>query len=330
MSDTFGIGGAMQSAATIAAAGIQSYTALTIAKQQQKAIEKAKKFVYDSLNPATIDKVATAADALRAKNRLALQANVDPALAQVRTNAQQQLLEQSGQIGKGIEQQLAQTAAQNALEGNDKTTELKNKLIDSALAEMDGGATLPSDVQAELVRAGLERAGTVTNGHAGGPTGVGGTTARTLIGQGALALKQQRFQNAQSLTGTAASLDAQRQQILASLFPSLQAMKLQNINATSGVLSQANQMVPEAGLGGSDIANLWLSRVGATNQLNQSAADAASRNAAAQGQIWSGAVGQLGQQISNVFPNKPAAPKVTVYSDPRTDPNVIGASANND
>jgi len=310
VSDSFGIGGAVSAASTIASAKIQADTAKSIAEKQLKAVKQARDFVFNNLNPAVINKQATLADINRTKQRLALQANIDPALAKIRYEAQQKLLEQTGQIGKGVQEQLAQTAAQNALEGNQQTTDLKNRLIDSALAELDAGASLPPDVQAELVKAGLERAGTVTGTV--GPTGVGGTLARKAIGQGALALKQQRLANAQSLTGTAANLESQRQQILASLFPSLNAMQLQNIQATAGALQTSNQMVPEAGLGGSDIANIWLARVGAVNQLNQSAADIASRNTAAQGQIWSGAVGSLGQQIANAFPAKPAIPKPPV------------------
>lgn len=312
----------MQSVATIASAGIQSYTALEIAKQQREAVAAARNYVFNNLNPALINKVATNADAIRAKQRLALQANVDPALAAVRTNAQNQLLEQSGQIGKGVQETLAKTAAQNALEGNQQTTDLKTRLIDSALDELHAGASLPPDVQAELVKAGLERAGTVTGTV--GPSGVGGTLARKVLGEGALALKQQRLANVQNLTSTAANLESQRQQILASLFPSLNAVQLQNIQATSGVLNQSNQMVPEAGLGGTDIANLWLARTGAVNQLNQSAADVASRNSAAQGQIWSGAAGQLGQQISNAFPSRPATPKAPAAL-PASDFNAAGS-----
>jgi hypothetical protein len=43
------------------------------------------------------------------------------------------------------------------------------------------------------------------------------------------------------------------------------------------------------------VANLWLARVGATNQLAQSAANAAAAGGAAQGQIW-------GSTLANVAP----------------------------
>lgn len=299
--DLFGIGGIAQAVATVGAATIQSLTAKQIMDKQLAAVKKARNFVFNNLNPDLINRKATIADIERTKQRLALQANIDPALAKLRQSAQQQLLEQTGQIGKGVQEELGAVAAANALEGNQRTTDLKNRLIDAAMQELDAGATLPADVQAELVKAGLEQSGTVTGGNTG-PSGVSGTMARKLIGREALALKAQRQASAQQLTATASNLESQRQQILASLFPSLNAMQLQNIQATAGALGVSNQMVPEAGLGGSDIANLWLARVGATNQLNQSAADIASRGAAAQGSIFSGAVGQLGNQVSSAFP----------------------------
>lgn len=307
MSDTFGIGGIAQGAATLGAAAIQSATAKSIMDKQLAAVKKARDFVFNNLNPDLVNRKATIADIERTKQRLALQANIDPALAKLRQSAQQQLLEQTSQIGQGVQEELGAVAAANALEGNQRTTDLKNRLIDAAMEELDAGATLPADVQAELVKAGLERSGTVTGGNTG-PSGVSGTIARKLIGREALALKAQRQASAQQLAGTASNLESQRQQILASLFPSLNAMQLQNIQATAGALGVSNQMVPEAGLGGTDIANLWLARVGATNQLSQSAADIASRGAAAQGSIFSGALGQVGQQVASAFPQT-AAPR---------------------
>jgi diguanylate cyclase (GGDEF)-like protein len=65
------------------------------------------------------------------------------------------------------------------------------------MVEMEAGATLPPDVQAELVKAGLERSGSVS-GAAGSP-GFGGNIIRKLIGQEALKLQAAT----DSLTGLA-------------------------------------------------------------------------------------------------------------------------------
>jgi hypothetical protein len=50
-------------------------------------------------------------------------------------------------------------------------------------------------------------------------------------------------------------------------------------------------MVPQVGLSGSDIANIWMARVGATNQLAQAQADAAARGGMGVAQAWQPAIG---------------------------------------
>lgn len=266
------------------------------AATQAKAAQRAKELAWTNLDPAVVNAQAQQADIERANQRLALQATIDPALAQLRHDSQGQLLSQAAQIGQGTPQQLADLAAENAIEGNDQTSALKQKLIDAALQELNAGATLPPDVQAEFVKAGLERSGMVT----GRPntTGVGGVIAREVLGSGALALKQQRQEQAQRLIQTASGLDTQRQQILATLFPSINNMKLADLNATAGALGTANNLTPEAGLSGNDIAKLWLARVGAVNDQNQLAADQRSKAQIGTGQIISSGIGSLTSALS--------------------------------
>jgi hypothetical protein len=264
---------------------------------QIEALRKAQQFVYDELDPSKISGMATSADTQRLKDRLALQAITDPALSALRYSASGNLLNQANAIGTGVQEQLGQTAAQEILASGSQTQDLRDRLISQAKTELDLGATLPPDVQAELVKAGLERSGMVTG--AASPRGIGGTLLRQQIGSGALALQADRQARASAMSAQASQLEAQRQAILGSLFPNLNNMQLSNMGATQAALGTSNTMVPEAGLGGTDIANLWMARVGATNQLQQSAADAAARGAAASGQIWGQAVGNVGQQLSN-------------------------------
>ncbi len=258
-------------------------------KEQIAALEKARDYVFTELNPGKIGDAALGQDVQRTQNRLALQAQTDPALSRLRFQAQNQLLNQTGQIGQGVEQDLANQAASEALQSGPATTDLKNRLIDAAMQELDLGATLPPDLQAELVQTGLEKSGMVSG--AATPKGIGGTLVRKEIGSGAIKLQADRQARAAALAGTASQLDAQRQSILGSLFPNINSMKLANLGATSGALGVSNQMVPEAGLGGNDIANLWLARVGAANQLNQSAADTAARGTMGAAQAWGPAIG---------------------------------------
>jgi hypothetical protein len=122
------------------------------------------------------------------------------------------------------------------------------------------------------VQTGLEKSGMVT-GKAGAQ-GVGGQLIRQLIGTAGINLQGERQKRATALAGAAQELEASRQSILQNIFPNLSAVQLNQLTGQQNVLNQSNSMVPQVGLSGSDIANLWMARVGATNQLAQAGADA--------------------------------------------------------
>jgi len=145
----------------------------------------------------------------------------------------------------------------------------------------------------------LEQGGAAT-GRASG-RGIGGNILRELIGTAALKLKADRQARATQLAQAAQEMDVRRQSILGTLFPNLAAKSLGKLQATQSVLQQSNQMVPEAGLGGTDIANLWLARVGATNQLAQSAADVAARGGIGQAQVLGSTLGAAGSAAGNIL-----------------------------
>lgn len=268
--------------------------------------------MYSELSPEKISGQAQNQDVQRAQNRLALQQVVDPAALQARYAAENQILQQASQIGQGAPQNVANVATQEAVAGVPGMDAGKKQLVDQALHELSLGATLPPDVQNEIVQAGLERSGMTTG--AASPKGIGGTILRKVIGQEGLKLQADRQARASGLLQSAQNLETQRQQVLGTLFPNLSTVQLNNLKGQQGVLAQSNQMVPEAGLGGTDIANIWLARVGATNQLAQSAADAAARGGMSQAQIWNqgmgGAVGYAANALpstSSFFKSKPAA-----------------------
>lgn len=307
MSEIFGAIGSVASAA-ISAQAIKDAT-----EQQIQALERQRRFVYSELEPGKISGMATAADIDQIRNRLAAQGLVDPALFQLRYQASEDILRQAGQLGKeSAATKLGELAAEEARAGVPRMGEVKARLIDEALKELDAGATLPPDVQAELVKAGLERSGQVT-GRAGA-VGAGGTILRELIGTAGLALKAQRQERAAKLAQSAQSLEESRQNILGTLFPNLSTVQLNQLTGQQRALAQSDELVPEVGLSGQDIANLWLARVGATNQLAQSAADAAARSGQAQAQIWQTGLGSaIGYgtralpTTSNFFGGSPSA-----------------------
>jgi len=260
---------------------------------QIRALERQREFVYDELDPTKIGGAGTKADIDRAMARLALQSQVDPDLLAARYKASRMLLGDLDKLGAADSDtsRVSKVVVDEAIAGIPGMQEAKQRLVDAALAELEMGATLPPDVQAELVKAGLETSG-MTTGTANA-TGFGGQLIRQILGSAGVALKKQRQDQAAGLLGQAQSLEQSRQQILGTLFPNLSTVQLNTVAGKQSILEQSNKMVPEAGLGGSDIANLWLARVGATSKLDQSAADAAARGAFGQAQAWQAGLGSM-------------------------------------
>jgi hypothetical protein len=258
---------------------------------QQSALTDAKAYLNENLDPNLVNQKALTADQQRAQNQLALQKQIDPALAAQRTTSENMLTGQLAGIGNSASDQVAAQAAKEALTPqNPQSIAAKNALIDSALAQLKQGATLPPDVQAQLMQSGLEQTGAVTG--AATAQGAGGPILQNILGQAGINLQQQRQTQASNLLTTAGNLDAQRQQILTGLFPKLQAQQMNNINATSSLLQQSNSMVPQAGLSGSDVANVWLQKVGAINSnmnaYGQATAAGINASGQAEAKAWGG------------------------------------------
>lgn len=285
------MGEIFSAAGSIASAKMQADAIKEATKMQIEALEKQRQFVFKNLQPSRVGEAARAADIERTQARLALQAQIDPALLATRYVSQDQLLKLAQEGAESAGDTVAAKLFAETMKEEPKMEELRGKLLDQALAEIDAGATLPPDVQAELVRAGLEQAGTVGAGSSS--RGLAGKLTRKLIGNEALQLKRARQEQAVRLGFASQEIQNQRLGILGSVFPSLKNLQTQNIQQQQALLGQANQMVPEAGLGGTDIANIFLARVGATNQLAQSAADVAARGAIQQATALQGMIGGI-------------------------------------
>jgi hypothetical protein len=276
-------------------------------QMQIDALQKQRDFVYSQLEPGTVNAQAQQADIDRAKNQLALQGQIDPALLAQRYASEGAIAKTSAVLASGNTpaDQVAATAAKEAVAGTPGEDDAKKALVDAALKELAAGATLPPDVQAQLVQTGLQKTGQVTG--AANASGVGGQVLSTILGTAGINLKMQREQQAANLTNAAQDLQTKRQNILQGLFPNLQNQQLKNISAQQGVLQQSNAMAPSVGLGGNDVTNLWLARVGATNQLAQASANAAAQGGAAQGQIWGNAVANTAPYVGNALPSTSTA-----------------------
>lgn len=296
----FDFGGLLGAVGSIAGSAIQASAVKKAMKMQIDALERQRKFVFEQLEPGRVGAQALGADIERAKNQLALQTIIDPALAATRYASSEALLRQLQGMEGGAGDVVAQQAAAEALGTTGDFQAVKERLIDTALEELDAGATLPRDVQAELVQAGLERTGAVT-GRATS-RGLGGTIQRQLIGKAALELQASRQQRAQALAGTAQNLDLARANILQGLFPALKQSQLSNLAATQQALQTSAGQIPEAGLTGESVANIWLARVGATNQLAQAQAAAAAQGTRDIGAAWAQGVGGLTRGLAEYLP----------------------------
>jgi len=148
--------GMFNMAGQIASASIQADAIKDTANMQIKALKEAQKFVYEELEPSKIGAQATAADVTRAKQQLALQGIVDPNLLKARYASEQKLLEAIQGVGQQPADEIAQLAVEQARGMAPGIDDIRNKLIDQALDELSLGASLPPDLQAELVQAGLQ------------------------------------------------------------------------------------------------------------------------------------------------------------------------------
>lgn len=209
------------------------------------------------------------------------------------------MLNQANQIGVQSGQ-VANQATSEALAGTPGMTDAKNSMVDAALTQLKQGATLPPDVEAQLVQAGLEQSGMTTQSASG--RGIGGQQLRTILGTAGIQLQQQRQQQASNLLTSAQNLDNSRQNILQQLFPRLSQTQLANLGGTQSVLGQSNNLLPSAGLSGSNIANIMLARVGATNQLAQSAAGVQAQGTMGAANAWGNALGALGSGVGSSIP----------------------------
>lgn len=268
-------------------------------EMQIKALEKQRDFVFQQLSPEVIGGQAISADVQRAQNQLALQGLIDPALLQTRYDAQDAISRQLAQLEGGSGQAVQDAAAAEAIAGIPRMEEARNRLVDAALAELDAGSTLPPDVQAELVGAGLERAGQVSG--AASAEGFGGNILRQVLGSAGMQLQAERQARAASLTQAAQDLEGKRQTILQNLFPSLAQVQLQKLGGAQSALQASAALAPEAGLSGANIANLWLARVGAQNQLANQIAQVGAQGALGIGQAYGGLAAGLGRMAGGAF-----------------------------
>jgi hypothetical protein len=252
------VAGAVAAAGAAASAAAKKRAADKAAGAQKKALTGQKKILEEELGYSKVNQASVQAERNRAKERIRLQEEIDPELAELRKLGKQQLLEQAQK--PGASQQSVQVANQlfgEFIKPDANLEKLKDQLISKAQEDLAAGATLPPEYQAELVRAGLQQgsqAGLRTTQKT-----IGGPVAQAL-GSAGLNLERARTQEAAGLAGTASDLTTSRARLLESIFPTIsqsEATQRQNAAATFGI---GEQTLPQAGLTGQEAANLQINK----------------------------------------------------------------------
>jgi len=280
---------AVVAAGVAAAAIVKKRAADKAAKAQKKAIGQQEQLLRKRLDPEALNRLAIQFDEDRAKNRLALQKEVDPEIADLRQYSKEQLLKLIKQPSETRQTtQVANQLFKENINPDERMEKLKNSIIQRAQEDFDQGANLPPEFQGELVRAGLTtgaQAGIGTNERA-----IGGTTSRLLGGAG-LALKAQRAQEGAQLAGTADALARSRQQLLANIFPTVAAKEAADLQRAGVGLQLSESLLPESGLSGTQATDIEIAKQkGFANLLGQRGQIKAGQ-AQAQGQLTASLIG---------------------------------------
>jgi len=290
-----GIGSIVGGLFQMGSASIQAKAMKKATQMQIDAINQQRELIRSELAPEKVAPMVAAADKQRAMSMLALQGKIDPALLASRYQASSNILGTLQQPG-GQAEDLASQLISEIQQPSAGLEAVKAAMIDRALDSLDAGATLPSDVQAEIIKAGLERS--TASGVGAARSGLAGQTAKKILGQAGVTLQQQRENQAMNLTKTADELSTRRAQLLASVFPQLKNLQTQNLQNALSSLTTSNAMAPESGMSGGDMLNLLKARVGAEQSLTSQEGAARAELAKGIGSAWSGALGGIGKAVA--------------------------------
>lgn len=300
---------------SVAGAAISASATRDAAEKQANALKEARIYNYVNLDPNLINAKAKAADIKRATGQLALQSQIDPNLAAARNLGSAAVAQGASELGNAASDRVA-AQAEESLVSDARIGELKDQLLKAALNDISSGSTLPPDLQAELVKAGLEK---------GGAAGVGlnskslaGQNTRQLIGERGLALRNERLNRATALTKFASDLEQNRTRLLTDLFPRLQQHQAGNAAMGAGAVSLSQAMMPDAGLSGENISQLWQARVLGTSNLTQQIGNTQASAAASMGNIYGKLAGGLGESAGKIYQGitNPATTNSVASADP--------------
>lgn len=253
----------------------------------------------ERIDVAKEQEIAQNYDRERFKGQLALQAELDPKAAALRTEGMDALLASLSDPNETKALELVSKLADEVGTESPAIKALREKIVTDALSELELGAELPADFQAELVRTGLEAGARSGLGVAKGSGGE--QASRRLLGEAGVALKQQRTENAEGALTLDSNINAARTNILTNTA----AMLSNLVNSRAGKAQQAATMgyslVPEYGLSGADAVNLDLARINQKQQLELALGSVEAQKALAKGEMIAGFIGAGGQAFSGIM-----------------------------
>lgn len=250
--------GVVVAGAAAGAAASKSAAAKKAASAQKKALGEQEEILRRRLNPEALNRLAVTMDRERALSRRKLQEETDPELADLRQYGKEELLKEFQRPNESRNTtKVANQLFNENIQEDPRMAALKDSIIAKAQDDLDRGAELPAEFQAELVRSGL-------NIGAGSGIGVsrnqvGGVTSRLLGGAG-IELERQRTAEAQQLASTAQNLTASRANILSSIFPTVKAVEDAKLARAGAAFQIGEATLPQSGLSGSDAVNLEVAR----------------------------------------------------------------------
>jgi len=258
---------------------------------QKKGIQRQEALLKDEYDPNRINVLVNKYDKGFLQKRLELQKELDPELAQLRQRGKESLLSELGQDNSTRQsQQVANALFNENVKPNEAQERLKDKLFSEANAELQAGATLPPELQAELVRAGVS--GAAGSGFAIDKNAIGGTVAHA-IGSEAVRLKQLRQNQAMQLGQAASGLQDARARILQSIFPTVQTAE--QVAAARGATAFAigNENLPSGGLTGREAASFDIQGKEGGRQLVGQRFDAKAQKTLRDAAFLNNAIGQI-------------------------------------
>ncbi|HYG24431.1 MAG TPA: hypothetical protein VEH04_16760 [Verrucomicrobiae bacterium] len=230
---------------------------------------------------------ATEVDTDRYRRQFEVQREIDPQYAALRDRGAQAILRLLAEDSDGgsLSDRAMRQVGDYAFAEGEANQSFIDALVQRAKEDLDAGATLPPEFQAELIKAGLEGAG--TRGESIDGRGAAGTSIRQLVGSAGLDLKERRENNARTNLGAAESLRGRRAAVLQELAVMDNNLRTAKGQRATGALTIGNATVPAIGLTGADAVNLSLQNINLKNQQTLGLGDIKAQKRLAEGQMYS-------------------------------------------